>query len=295
MPTPAAPQFGGNAASDSAESAAPIVGVDLGGGTLRMQVFDAAGVPVSALLRVATPPEGEPVALAGALRAGCDALRAEGATWLSAGVALPGLLDRAAGVLRRAVNLPRLEGVELDPLFADALGMRPIFDTDVIAAGWAQFQRLAPMPPQAARLAYLSIGTGIGGCVMLGGQLVRHTRDGAGQLGHLIVDSTPQAPRCRCGGRGCVEAVWQSRPAAAPAALALACVQIARVYAPDRIVLGGGAVDHGAINPAAVQAAFDARRDSLMPADLRIEAAPLTSDEAGVWGAAALARAALRI
>ena len=106
------------------------------------------------------------------------------------GIAMPGIWDRQTGVMQRALNLPRLEGTDVVRLFERAL-RRPVrVETDVNAAGWAQWRAIRPCP---LRFVYLSIGTGVGGSVILDGQLLRHTRGGAGHLGHLIVDTAADA------------------------------------------------------------------------------------------------------
>jgi glucokinase len=217
--------------------------------------------------------------------------------------------------MQRAVNLPRLESQNLPELFLAALPppvrralLAPLLvETDVIAAGFAQW-RAAP----AARFLYVSVGTGVGGCAILDGQIVRHTRGGAGHFGHVIVDTSGAAPRCGCGARGCLEAVLatlrsQPQPLGQPAnaadaarspaaeqeasarALAIALLNLAHMYAPDTIVLGGGVIDHQPELVAAVDAAFAALRGSLVPTPCTVRRASLASNEAGVIGAALLA------
>lgn len=201
--------------------------------------------------------------------------------------------------MQRAVNLPRLEGVNVRKLLERALH-RPVYlETDVNAAGWAQWRASAPLP---RRFMYLSVGTGVGGCVILNGEIVRHTHGGAGHFGHLVVDTAPDAPRCGCGGRGCLEAITSRPPSAEAAAwgewstkaangLALGLLQIAHLYAPDTIMLGGGVVEHHPELVPRTQSAFNVLRTTLVPEQMTIQAAPLPTDQAGVIGAALLALA----
>ena len=219
------------------------------------------------------------------------------ATIPTIGVALPGIRDAGTDVMQRAVNLPRLEGVNVRELLEHALH-RPVYlETDVNAAGWAQWRALAP-PPR--RFVYLSVGTGVGGCVILNGEIMRDTHDGAGHFGHLVVDTAPDAPSCGCGGRGCLEAITSRPPSAdttawgewavkAANALALGLLQIAHLYAPDTSVLGGGVLEHHPELVPRTQSAFNVLRTTLVPQQTTIQAAPLPTDEAGVIGAALLA------
>jgi predicted NBD/HSP70 family sugar kinase len=287
------------------------LGVDVGGTSIRV----AAVAPNGAILcarTCRTAPDGDPDSLADGLRRLCTEVSSSVPLGNEpAGVAIPGIWDRETGVLRRAVNLPRLEGRNLLTLFADALGRPVHLETDVNAAGWAQWRSRVP---RASRFVYLSIGTGVGGSVILDGQIVRHTNGGAGHFGFLIVDTDPGAPAGRNEVRGCLSAMVSGpalglfidaaeRPgerAAEPGpptysprsarALVIGLAQLAHLYNPDVICLGGGVIDN---IPGLLHAArehFELFRSRMMPPHLTIERGPLASDEAGVIGAALLAR-----
>lgn len=287
--------------------------LDIGGTTTRAALVDGDG-RIARLVVAPTALSGEPQALMETvenLALELDFRRA--AEERVVGVALPGVLDPATGVVRRAVNLPHLEGFEIRRLLETRL-QRPIrIETDVIAAGVAQHRAITPPP---ARFAYLSIGTGIGGCVILGGEIVRHTNGGAGRLGHLIVDTSDAAPRCKCGARGCLEAVLHAQrgQSAEPRtavplsqcdtrasvvlhenlrwmrALSIALIQVTHIYAPGVIALGGGVIDHDHEMPDRAHERMRELPGDLTPRDLRIVRAELDSDRAGCIGAALLAR-----
>lgn len=227
-------------------------------------------------------------------------------------MALPGLRDPATGILQRALNLPELEGVDVREYLAGAIGHAVFVESDVNAAGWAQWHHLDWRP---ARFVYLSLGTGVGGSVILDGRLVRHTRGGAGHFGLLVVDTAPDAPVDVAGVPGCLSAVaagsvLQGRaPPGKPLGsatesvlseavreraargLAVALADVVYVYAPECIALGGGVIDHHPELVEDARAALDRYRGDLVPAELVIEQAALRSDDAGVIGAALLARA----
>ncbi len=275
------------------------LGIDIGGTHVRTGLVSAAGAVVA---RAASPlPRGgDPVQLSALLAQHVQqVLPGKECTVSAVGVAVPGIWDRQTGLMQQALNLPHLEGVNLRQLFARAFGRPVLVESDVNAAGWAQWHATEPRPE---RFVYLSIGTGVGGSVILGGQIVRHSRGGAGHFGHLIVDTSPDAPPCRCGARGCLEALV-SGPALLPGdtqgpdracrALAIALVQLAVIYAPDVISLGGGVIDHRPELPASVAAVFQRARSSLVPAGIQVQRASLSSDEAGIRGAALLALHAL--
>ncbi len=304
------------------------VGVDIGGTRCRALLVSRDGAP---LARAACPTAASSAdALVAAIKGLVDEVTeaARPHEWpQTVGIGLPGIVDQ--GVMRRAVNVECLEGIELAPFFAGALGRRVVIDTDVNAAAWGQWNRSRPDRSRArllpARFAYVSIGTGVGAGVVLDGELVRHTHNGPGHWGHVVVDASTDAPRCRCGATGCIEAIvggWTAdgpgrsrrgdaaadRIAAGTAvpppvlpvygrqarALAACCLQLGSVYAVDVVALGGGVIDAHPDLVNDVRAAVESMRGSVAPAALSIERAALSSDEAGAWGAALLAMAHAR-
>ena len=268
------------------------LGVDLGGTGLRLAAVDSKGA-IRARAAAATPLGGEPGALTVVLREALAALRPPGPLRGRAGVCLPGIRD-AQGVLRRAVNLPRLEGVQVEQFFADALAMTVTIESDANAAAWAQWRASAP---PAARFAYLTLGTGVGGGVVLDGRLVRHTGGGAGHFGFLIVDTTPAAPSRLTGLPGCLSefasgaalerADAQGLDRAADA-LAVAIQQLASVYAPEIMAIGGGVTERRPELVALAAAALERKPWPIM-APPHVIPAYLPGDDAGVIGAALLA------
>ncbi|PKV84078.1 ROK family transcriptional regulator [Streptomyces sp. TLI_146] len=127
-------------------------------------------------------------------------LRATGVT-----LALPGLV--AGGTVRQAPNLG-WNGVPADALFARALAEFP--DTPVLPVGSENEANLAALaelwfgdPGEARTFLYLSGEIGVGGALVLDGELLRGAHGFAGEIGHVPVD--PAGPACRCGARGCLE------------------------------------------------------------------------------------------
>lgn len=283
--------------------APPLLAVDLGGGSLRAALVSASG-EVIASERAAVDrdlTESQLGTLLHTLTAQLDSShRAE--TRL-AGVAFPGRWDVATGRMLHASNLPQLAGVHLPMLFSAALSRPVLLESDVNAAAWGQWSGLTPRP---ARFIYVSIGTGVGGAVILDGALLRHTSRGAGHFGYLIVDSSAGAAQPGLP-PGCLQGVLGGAAFATRApdyadssdaqrrslALAVGLSQLAHLYLPDMIMLGGGVIDHHAWLASAAAAHFQALRSPLLSATLVIVGPRLSSDLAGVTGAALLARDAL--
>jgi predicted NBD/HSP70 family sugar kinase len=122
-------------------------------------------------------------------------------------VALPGLVS--GGTVRQAPNLG-WQRVAVEGLFAQALLALPTLhralpvssDNEANVAALAELWYGAGTEGVRSFL-YLTGEIGIGGALVLGGELLRGAHGFAGEIGHMVVD--PQGPRCRCGARGCLE------------------------------------------------------------------------------------------
>ena len=179
------------------------IGVDVGGTKCLGVVLDGNGNVVDEY-RVPTPAGGRAVvdAIVTVVRelAGRRAGEATGAV-AAVGVGVPGLVDDA-GVLRFAPNLPGVVELAVGPIVREQLiGVTVVVENDASCAGWAERQAGAARGHDHTVL--VTLGTGIGGGIVLGGGLYRGAHGFAGEIGHMVVD--PDGPRCPCGQRGCWE------------------------------------------------------------------------------------------
>jgi glucokinase len=170
------------------------------------------------------------------------------------GVGLPGLLDRSASCVRQSPNLPWLVDVRVAEALAPHLALAPSAirlenDANVAALGeqWLGAAR------GEHELLLLTLGTGIGGGLILGGELFVGAGL-AGEIGHVTVD--PAGPRCGCGARGCLEtlasasaarrrALERGLPPAAPGDLERLAAEARRYAGPERELLEEIGVDLG--------------------------------------------------
>ena len=241
--------------------------VDIGGTGTKLGIVAADGTVVRRAT-IPTSAAGEPVALVegivAALRPMLDAAAAEGRPVAGVGVAVAGFLDRDRGAMVGNANLPALCGFPLRRALSAGLAVDCRLEVDSNASTVAEYRYGAGQG--AARLLGVTVGTGLGGGVIVDGELLRHTGGCAGDLGHVIVD--PAGRPCTCGARGCLEAMVSSaalseraggRPArdvihaarqGEPVAvealaatgrwLGLGLASLSPLFAPDRIVVGGG-------------------------------------------------------
>ena len=172
-------------------------GVDLGG--TKCLGLALVGGEVAAQVQVPTP-QGES-ALMATMGEVVEALAAEvGAPMAAVGVGVPGLVDRE-GLLHFAPNLPGVVGLAVRTELEQRLGLSVQVENDATCAAWGEHQL------GAARgyddVVVVTLGTGIGGGIVSGGQVHRGANGFAGEIGHMVVD--PDGPPCPCGQRGCWE------------------------------------------------------------------------------------------
>jgi glucokinase len=296
--------------------AAPLViGVDVGGTKIRSGVVDREG-NVLRRHEVESPDVSEEQVVA-ALDASVEALLEAGIAAIGYGV--PANLDRRTGRVLRATNL-RFDDFDL-VAHAHARFGRPVgVENDANAAALAEWKLGAGKG--LSTLVVLTLGTGVGGGLVLDGRLYR----GWAEVGHVVVQA--DGPPCQgsCHGRGHLEALASGTAADAVARelygqeatahdlveraragddearsrlaelggfLGAAIGSLANLFDPELVVVGGGfgeAAGELVLAPAQERA----RREALAPADrtLRVVPAELGSD-AGLVGAALVAFEAL--
>ncbi len=176
---------------------APTIGIDVGGTKVLGVAVDATG-EVVAEHREVTPQGGE--AVLAAMVATVERLRAAVPGVAALGAGMPGLVDRA-GVLRVAPNLPGVFDLPVASLLEAATGLPVRADNDATCALWGEHELGAARGADDALL--LTLGTGIGGGILVDGQLARGANGFAGELGHMVV--VAGGIPCPCGRQGCWE------------------------------------------------------------------------------------------
>jgi glucokinase len=119
------------------------------------------------------------------------------------GVGAPGPSDPVAGVVFEPPNLAGWQDVPLAEMLAGRLGISTYVENDANAA--ALGERWAGAGHGLDDIIYITVSTGIGGGLILGGRLYHGVSGTAGEIGHMVI--VPGGPPCPCGRRGCLEAV----------------------------------------------------------------------------------------
>jgi glucokinase len=242
------------------------LGLDLGGTNIKWVVLDQDGTPV-ADGSLPTEGDGGPDHVVERLAlAGHEAIAAAGPI-ATAGVGVPGIYDATRGSIRFFTNLPGpWAGHPLGAPLSEALGVPVRLINDARAFTLAEARVGAGKG--CASLVGITLGTGVGGGIVLDGRLVLGYHGTAGEIGHQVIDCNPGAPPCGCGNTGCLESFVRAAALASAAGtataaeafaadqrgdpraqaavekwidyLAIGLANVVTVLTPDRIVLGGG-------------------------------------------------------
>jgi len=182
-----------------------MVGVDMGGTSLRALVVNGEN-KILAVAKTPTRREEKPGELITDIAAMVvDAVEAAGlkrGDLRAVSIGAPGAVDPVRGIVHHAPNLG-WEEVPLGRKLKELLGVPVLVENDVNVG--VVGEHVLGAGKGAKDLVGIFVGTGIGGGIIIGGQLYEGGRAGAGEVGHVIVQV--DGPRCGCGKRGCIEAL----------------------------------------------------------------------------------------
>lgn len=287
------------------------VGLDLGGTNIKTAVLERAADAFTVLSTdsVETGATDGPDAVAANLvAAGLQTMGGRPADTFGLGV--PGHFDRDTGRILLFPNLPgEWKGYPLRDRVGEGLGADIWMVND--ARAFTLAEGLLGGGAGCSTVACITLGTGVGGGLMIDGRLHRGAFGVAGELGHQTV--LPDGPLCGCGNRGCVEALVRADVLAAQAGranvsevfvgardgdarcvaavdrmadyLGIGLANVVTLFGPDRIVVGGGIAEAGDLVLTPITKAVKSRV-TLVPTD-SIEIVPAKFGRfAGAVGAA---------
>lgn len=178
------------------------VGVDLGGTKIALALVDESGRILKAS-RVPTDVEGGASAVIEQIRKAAGAiLNACDSAVIGIGVGVAGQIEAATGLVHFAPNLD-WHNVPLQFELNTALNLPVVITNDVRAITWGEW--LFGAGKGCNDLICMFVGTGIGGGVVINGELVSGCSNTAGEIGHMTIDL--RGPQCTCGNYGCMEAL----------------------------------------------------------------------------------------
>ena len=180
------------------------IGMDLGGTTFKAIAASADGTILGRLQADTQPGRGRDTVVYRMAEA-VSKLQADvsqnGRDLAAVGFGIPGILDLPSGVLRRSPNLPGWEEFDVRAALQQHLKVPLAIDNDANAAvlgeAWLGAGR------DVSHFIMLTLGTGVGGGVVVGGRILHGAYGYVGEMGHTVVD--PNGPPCGCGSFGCLE------------------------------------------------------------------------------------------
>lgn len=299
------------------------LGIDIGGTNVKLAIVRSDG-RVLVDRSIPTAPERGPEAFSRTVGAEARAMADEASVaWdsvVGAGVGMAGFLDVERGWVEEAVNL-HWRDVPLADLLQSSLDKPVRVDNDANVAALGEVWLGAGQNAHTALC--VTLGTGVGGGIVIGGRIHRGASTMAGEIGHIMVKNDGEL--CNCGHRGCLETLASAtalvRHAVAagvkspdggeltakevfalaaeghPAAravvddmihwLAVGLAVVANILNPDVIVVAGGLVNAGDQLMEPLRAAFQREALARVARACRLVPAKL-GDQAGVLGAARL-------
>lgn len=298
------------------------VAVDLGGTATKSGLVDPRGrilVRRDRPTRRDAPPAGMLSDIAGEAEALLAEARARGLRARGIGLGTPGLADPEGRIVGGCPNIPQWKGTAAGPRLARRLGMRVSVGNDANLAALGEWAFGAAKGARSCVL--LTLGTGVGGGLVLDGKLFTGGTGLGTEIGHMTIDRNGR--RCPCGGKGCLE-LYSSATGILKAynskcemrnaecadvrevfsrarkgdrrarrvvgealeTLGLAMAGLINVFNPEFLILGGGMSRIPGVVPAARRAALRNAVDACRKG-VRIVPARLGND-AGLVGAARL-------
>ncbi len=182
-------------------------GFDLGGTSIKLGLVDADGEPLAFATyptEVDRGPEAAVERMADELAHLASNLPQGPARLQGIGLGCPGLLDLKGGRLVLPVNLTGWAGFPIRDQLARATGRPVTLVNDASAAALAE--AWVGSGREFSSILMLTLGTGVGGGLVVDNRPVVGAHGFAGEVGHVPIDSSPEARLCGCGRRGCLEA-----------------------------------------------------------------------------------------
>jgi glucokinase len=286
-----------------------VIGIDLGGTAIKFGCFLEKGICLETLT-IPTPQPATPQAVVAAIANTVNLLNAEG-NYIAIGIGMPGPADAAGRIARIAINLDGWHDVPLADWLEQKTGLPTTVANDANCAGLGE--ALYGAGKRFRNLILLTLGTGVGGAIILDGKLFNGRSGAAGELG--LITLNPDGPPCNSGNNGSLEqyvsvrairrltgkepaelgelaragdrnalAFWQEYGRLLGAGLASSIY----VLTPEAVIIGGGVSASAEFFFPSTQAEIDRRVMQTSREGLQLIKAEL-GNQAGIAGAATLA------
>ena len=180
------------------------VGIDLGGTFIKYALLDK-NMSVRGAFQLPTPAASGPDSVIKTMVSGAtELLDREGISVgdvVGVGIGSPGPLDLAAGVVIGMPNISGFVNIRLRDRIRDGLGIQTVLENDANVAALGEY--LCGSGKGTDVMVMLTLGTGVGGGIIIAGQMIRGAHGIGAETGHMIIES--EGRPCPCGQRGCLE------------------------------------------------------------------------------------------
>jgi glucokinase len=174
---------------------------DLGGTNLRIAAIDTEGRIVHRAEAETPRGDDESDIVEAIKRLAAECLERPGRQPRAFGLAIPAIMNAQEGQIFISPNLPELNGKDLSSRLKSELGIRVLLENDANAAAIGESWLGASRGFDNS--ICITLGTGVGGGIIIGGEPLRGPDGTAGEIGHICVE--PLGPPCGCGSNGCLE------------------------------------------------------------------------------------------
>lgn len=178
-----------------------VIGVDVGGTNLRGALVNSDGRILKRLKVASQANEG----IEAVVKNLVSLIRSlgEGADVSGVGFGIPGIIDFKNGIITQAPNIPNVNNYPIREKLREKLGggVRVIIENDANCAAVGEWWMGAGR--DVSSLVMITLGTGVGGGIILDGKLWRGADGMGGEVGHMTI--YPDGARCNCGNYGCLE------------------------------------------------------------------------------------------
>lgn len=181
-----------------------VIGVDLGGTKINTGIVDETGKVIKSIKALTLASEGPYPVIDRIKTTIYEVIKSAGVNLqdiAGIGIISPGPIDSTKGLVINPSNLPGWDHIPLVNVLKEEFKLPVTLDNDANAAALGEY--LFGSGKNLKNFVYLTVSTGIGGGIIINGELYRGTNSNAGEIGHMTIDF--KGPKCNCGNIGCFE------------------------------------------------------------------------------------------
>jgi len=179
-----------------------VIGIDLGGTNIKAGIVNREGKIIKKIA-VATNAQKGPNEILNRIYLAIDSLLKKNNFKIKGiGIGLPGIVEASTGLVKNPPNLPGWKSVPIGKLLKSRYNLPVFVENDANAAAIGEL--IFGSGKNLNSFIFVTLGTGVGGGIIINKKLFRGSSGGAGELGHISINHN--GPKCNCGSRGCIEA-----------------------------------------------------------------------------------------